>query len=226
MLINNIDISVYKARLLTKRIGVSKIETVKEWLRYAHSPIIQGQQKTYIPISLSFSVKGDTEQEVLINISNLMNQLKECTLKFDDLDYVIDCTTDDQPDLTRINSTLYQLDIELEGYRKYKDYIAITANNALNTIINNPGNLEAPAVVEITPSVNLATITVGSFTVKNFTANKTVVVNTEDYLVLQDGVNKFADFDGNFPILNPGTNTINISNASCNINVKFKPRWL
>lgn len=224
MFVNNVDVSIYKARLLTKQPKTGAIVSYREWLRGAIQPILSGQDIQDAPLILDIYVKGDTEQETQENISNLVAQFKKCTIKFDELDFYFDCVLD-SVDSNRVTKLKYQLTFNLICSCKYKDTITIQANAVASITINNPGNLEAPEVIEITPNVNIGSITVGDFTINNLTAGKMVIVNTEDWTVLENGINKYGDFDGDFPTLEPGTNTITISNTSCNVLIKFKPRW-
>lgn len=225
MLINNIDIKNYNAKLLTKKIGNAEIINYQEWLRNAYKPIQEGQEQHYTPIELGFCVKGTNLQNTLENISNLTAQLRKSTIKFNDVDFFFNCILD-SVDTQRYTDTMFTLNVNLKSEYKYKQQIAVIANKTSTVVIDNPGNLISPAVVEITPTVNISNITIGTFTLANLTTNKQVIVSTEDYTVLEAGVNKFADFTGDFPVLSSGVNTILISNTNCNINIKYKQKFI
>ena len=110
-----------------------------------------------------------------------------------------------------------------------------------NTIksITVKGNDEAPCIVEITPSIDLASVEIDgiaynhisgdkeTITIRNLKAGKTVIINGEDCTVLQEGANKFADTDmWEFPVLKSGANTISCSSDKCTVTLKYKPRYV
>ncbi|MFR4584880.1 phage distal tail protein, partial [Clostridium cadaveris] len=67
----------------------------------------------------------------------------------------------------------------------------------------------------------------GPITIKNLTAGKKVIINGEDGTVLENGINKFGDTElWEWPRLLPGSNTITVSKNSCDITIKYKPRYI
>jgi phage-related protein len=171
------------------------------------------------------------EEERLNNISNLVNVLNRSTLKFDDLSFYYDATIVNK-NHTKHSRNLWSLDVDMKAPYAYKGEIVETASRVNTKTINVPGNLQTAAIVEVTPSINIIDLTITglgeSFTIKNLTAGQKVIINGEDCTVIQNGVNKFGDFDGwEFPKLNPGANTITFSKNSCDVNIKikYKPRW-
>lgn len=234
MLINNIDPLVsFGAKLIEREIQTAQIITYKDWLRKAPKPIITYQEEKYIAIHLKYLIDCATDMIALNNISNLINAIKISTIKFEDIDFYYDVTIKDK-DTQRFNESTqgkYELTIELESGYAYKPEVIETANRVASKTINVAGNLDTSAIVEITPSVNLIDIVVtglgDSFTIKNLTAGQKVIISGEDGTVLQSGVNKFADWEGwEFPKLIPGANTITFSQVSCDITIKYKPKYI
>ena len=84
---------------------------------------------------------------------------------------------------------------------------------------------------KLTPSINIIDLVINglgeSFTIKNLTAGQKVIISGESCTVIQGATNKFLDYDGwDFPKLQPGANTITFSKSSCDITVKYKPRFI
>ena len=103
--------------------------------------------------------------------------------------------------------------------------------------LTNTGTLLTPAVVKITPVINLTDITLTgltrntitgeekNITVKNLTNGKAVIIDGETGLITENGVNKYSDVDlWDLPSLIPGANKIT-ANKDINITVQYKPRY-
>lgn len=232
MLINNIDISNFDAKLLSKNIQTAEIITFDDWLRQSPSPIYLAKKELYKKIEIKLYINNANDDIALNNISNLVKQFQKCIVKFDDVSFYYDCLIVGS-NVERIENILgaFTVEIELKGYA-YKDYIIETANRVSTKTINVPGNQNTPAVVEIIPSIDIIDIVLTGLSdspiiVKNLKAGKKVILNGEDGTVLENGVNKFSDTDTwEFPYLKPGANTITFSKANCDITIKYKPRWI
>ncbi|WP_238907444.1 phage tail domain-containing protein [Clostridium sp. YIM B02506] len=229
MLVNNVDISNFKAILLSKDIQTANIITYDDWLRNSLNPIFLGKKEQHKQINLKLFIEDTSEENALNDLSNIVNQFEKCTLKFDDLSFYYDCIIVNK-NHERIAIGRYNLEIELKGYA-YKSQITETANRVSTKTINVPGNSETPAIVEITPSIALVDLVVTgpgeTFTLKNLAAGQKIIVNGEDCTVLQGSTNRFSDYDSwDFPVLSPGANTITFSKSSCDVSIKYKPRWI
>lgn len=231
LFINDISCETYGFIYLRKD---SELPSLKEyggeWLRNSYRPILSKKKDTYRQEKLYFLCKGD-ENSFETLISNFINKLKECTLKFSDTDFYYDCEYAGGDKLDKINPKTKEIGLTMRVYCKRKSTVSETANRVSSKTINVSGNLETPVIVEITPSINLVDLTITgfgeSFTIKNLTAGQKVVINGEDGTVLQGSANKFADWDGwEFPKLSPGANTMTFSKSSCDITIKYKPRWI
>lgn len=226
MLVNGIDISTFGITTYNRDIQAAEVVTYDDWLRNAAYPTFIGQKEYFKDINVTFFFRGNTEQIVTENISNFIKLLEKCTIQFDKLDFYYDCTIVTSKIKRYAPGTQQQLEVTLKSSYSYKDYISIQASNVNSVTINNPGNLSAMAVVNITPSTNLGSTIIGSFSINNLAVGQSIIVDGEQILVTQNGANKYGDFAGDFLMLQPGCNTILISNTSCNINIKFKPKWI
>ena len=114
MLINNIDISIFKARYSSKDIQSSDIIVKEEWFENSLIPLYLGKQETYKLIKVKLIIKDKDEESCLLNISNLVKQFEKCTIKFDDLNYFYDCTILNVNHV-RVVKGLYTLDVGLKS---------------------------------------------------------------------------------------------------------------
>lgn len=230
MLVNNIDILIFNAQLLTKDIQTSDVVTYDDWLRNALNPLYMGKQEQYKKIKIQLYIKDIDDNAVLNDISNIIAEFEKCTIKFDDIDFYYDCLITSK-NHTRLASGKYTLDIELKSGYAYKDAATESMTDTLNKTITVPGNLPTPAVVTVTvPSDTISITLIGfgdSITINNLKANIPVIIDGEACTVMQNGINKFGDIDmWSFPVLQPGDNTITIDNINCTIEIQYKPRWI
>lgn len=229
MLVNGIDISTFKAKLLSKDIQTAEIIVYDDWLRQSLNPLDLGKKEKYKQIMLEICIDDITNEDALNDISNLLKQLEKCTIKFDDLSYYYDCIIVSKSHVMK-SPGKYILNAELKGFA-YKAEVTETLNHVSSKTINVPGNQEAPAIVTVTVPADTISLTItglgDDITIKNLKANVPVIINGEDGTVLENGVNKYDDTEmWKFPELKPGANTITVSNANCIINIKYKPRWI
>ncbi|SHH56140.1 phage distal tail protein [Clostridium intestinale] len=229
MLVNSIDISNFKAILLSKDIQTANIITYDDWLRNSLNPLFIGKQEQYKSLKVRLFIEDTNDETALNDISNIVKQFEKCILKFDYLSLYYDCLIVSK-NHERIAIGRYNLEIELKGYA-YKSQITEIANRVSTKTINVPGNSETPAIVEITPSIALVDLVVTglgeTFTLKNLAAGQKIIVNGEDCTVLQGSTNRFSDYDSwDFPVLSPGSNTITFSKSNCDVSIKYKPRWI
>jgi len=231
MLVNNIDIATLNARLLTKDIQTANVITFDDWLRNAINPLYMGKQEQYKQIKIKLYIKDTNEENALNDMSNLVKQFERCTIKFDDLSFYYDCLIVSKTH-TRVIIGVYNLEIELKSGYAYKPVITQTMTNQNMSSFNVDGNLPTPAYVIITPSANITSITVTGLSedpiiIQNLLANTPIIIDGVLGLVTQSGLNKYADTNmWEFPILQPGNNTINIDNSVCTVIIQFNPKWV
>lgn len=231
MYIDGIDISTFKATLIKKNIQNAEIITYQDWLKNAFNPLYFGQEERYLDIAVVLLVEGNTEEEVMSLISTIINKSKNCVLNFTGTEYFYQSTLESHNN-NKVLSNTYELELNFKASVKYKQQIIEVVNRTTSKTINVPGNQNTPATVEITSSMDIIDIILtglsnNPITVKNLKAGKKVIINGEDGTVLQEGINKFNDTDlWEFPRLVPGSNTITFSKANCDINIKYKPRWI
>lgn len=230
MYVNNIDIGIYGASVSKKVIKPSRILIEKQ-----KNKVLTTQTESEIELKnmiIKILFEGRDRDEINGNISDFMiNLSNEVDIKFKNLSnkfhsYLVSSDIED----TEFDEWLY-LNLEFDCY-EYGDEVTETMNRITNKTINVAGNLETPAIVEITPSIELIDLTLtglddSPIILKNLKANKKIIVNGEEGKVTVDGVNKYGDTDmWGFPKLKPGANTITVNKGSVDINIKYKPRYI
>ncbi len=232
MLINNVSIKSFGAELLNLDIQNAELITKEEWPEKLHSPFTINQNFYYKKINVELLVSGTDREDVLTKCSNLKNKLKKCTLKFHELQYFYDCTLENERIEKSVRINRVRLFCTLNSSYAYKPQVTESLNRILIKTINVSGNLETPAIVEITPSVEAIDLVITGLSddpiiIKNLKQNKKIIISGEDCTVLQDGINKFSDTDlWEFPRLRPGPNTITLSKNTMDIMIKYKGRWI
>ena len=153
MIIDNVSIKNFGAELLNLDIQNAELITKGEWLEKAHSPFVIGQNFYYKKINIELLIKGIDREDILTKCSNLKNKLKKCTLKFHELQYFYDCTLENERIEKTVRVNRVRMFCTLNSPHAYKPQVTESLNRILIKTINVSGNLETPAIVEITPSV-------------------------------------------------------------------------
>lgn len=237
MLINNIDPLVsFNAKLISRDIMPAETITYKDWLRKSLNPLVIAQAVNYISITLKYLITCAADMQALNNISNLVNSIRQSTIKFEDIDFYYDVVlTDNGATTERFNESSqgqFILTLELEAGYAYKSALIETLDHVSSKTINVSGNQSTPAIVTVivsqdTSSLTLSGLSQDPITLKNLKANTPVIIDGEACTVLQEGTNKFPDTDmWEFPTLQPGANNIQTDNANCTIQIQYKPKWI
>lgn len=231
MLVNNINVSTYHAKLLNKDIQTAAITVYDDWLRKAHNPLYLGMQETFKTIKIQLVVEDTTDDACLTDISNLISQLKRCTVKFDDTARYYDCTLASTDHGRLVEKGYFVVNVELKSGYAYEAEVTETMTQVLTKTITVLGNLPSPAKVTITVPINTISLTIiglgYDITINNLLANVPVIIDGELGTILQNGSNKFGDVVlWGFPVLQPGENVIAVSGSNCTISIKYKPKYV
>jgi len=194
MLVNNIDITVYKAKLLSKSIQTNEITIYDDWLRKALNPLYLGKQETFKSITMQFVIADTTDNACLLDISNFVTQLAKCTVKFDDIDFYYDCTLVSKQHSQLIETGYFGLDVELKAGYAYLAEVTETMDHVASKTITVLGNLPTPAVVTVVPSIDTISAVISGATkspilIKNLYLNNPITIDGEKYTITEQ------DFD-------------------------------
>lgn len=229
MIVNNIDlVSAYGVTIIAKDIQNSEVINFNNWLDNSLDPVkLKDEKFKFSQITVELLVEGDDEDEVLTKISNILVDCKNGILKFSDIDYFYNISLKDSSN-KKICSIAYQLILSFQSSYKYLNQVIETVNRLTSKTITVAGNIETSAIVEITPSVTIIDLAIiinsETITINNLTASKKIVIT--DKSVTELGINKFKDVDlWKFPRLKPGVNIITVSRNTCDITIKYQPRF-
>jgi phage-related protein len=232
VLINGINISNFKAKLMDRNIKSAEFEIENEWIINSLNPLIQDKfGYKYKTLTFTLDILCSDANELEIMKSNLTKQLAISTIKFDDIEYYYRGFMSGTPSTKYIMRGNETLEVNMLVVAE-KEQISESMNRITTKTINVPGNLETSAIVEITPSVSIIDIVLTGLsdepiTIKTLTGSRKLIIDGEEGKVTVDGINKFGDTDmWEFPRLKPGANTITVSRNNVDISIKYKPRFI
>ncbi|MGG5463484.1 phage distal tail protein [Clostridium sp. B9] len=183
-------------------------------------------------ITTTLLINSKDKKKYYIDKSNLLKlMLKPFYLYFRDRDLKFYCILQNQMDQASLKQIRGRLQLQILGYN-VEDMQVVEVNRLSNKTFNVPGNSNVPAIVEITPSIDLVDLRLDGLAtdpiiIKNLHANKKIIIDGKEGTVIEEGINKFKDTDlWEFPFLVPGVNNITLSKNSCNVAIKYEPRYL
>lgn len=235
MIINGNNITIYEAEVINKIIKSSTFPISKQWNKGAIVPITTSKQFTYGTLILTILISASTEELLIINKGDLINDISDSLIKDGEFYFKVTLTSskESEPFINEVNDMYCEIvELTLDIDEKYKAEKIEVLNTVSTKTIYVLGNTETLAIVEITPKTALADIKLEGLAddpiiIKNLIANKTVILDGELQKVTVDGVNKYGDTDmWDFPRLKPGSNTITVNKNNCDIKIKYKPRYI
>lgn len=232
MLINNSNANAkYNMVLNEKKISPSKTDCNLQWLKSALTPVLLEKETKFCDIECKFTMEANTEDEFWQKFSEFNKDTIECIIKFNNINMLYKCYVKEIKEPTRITPYNWEFTCNWVGY-KYKDEIVVDIRKELSKTIDVKGTLKTPLILEITPSADLIDLVINGLandpiTIKNLHANKKIIIDGKEGTVTEEGINKFKDTDlWEFPFLVPGVNNITLSKNSCNVAIKYEPRYL
>ncbi|NBI08056.1 phage distal tail protein [Senegalia massiliensis] len=229
MYINNKDITEYNAKLLNRIIYPSETTINNEWNDNSLEPIIDEKVKRkYKRVLIEIEFQG-TPEEIEMNKSNLLKDISIATIKFKSLLNFYRGSMVNNDIKNKVNG-FEVISIEMKVIEEEQEK-TINFNKSNDLTIFVGGNDTTPAIVEITPSIDVASVNITGFgediTLNNLTIDNTVILDGVKGLITENGENKFLDYDSwGFPRLEPGENNISVDNDTLDIIIKYKPRWI
>lgn len=109
MLINDIDITTYKAQLLNRQIATAPVKSNTDWLDAVAAGILLNQKHDYRQLQLTFLVTAESEDEAYKLISKLTHNITKCNIKFDDISYVFPCLLDSALVPERLQNSVFKV---------------------------------------------------------------------------------------------------------------------
>lgn len=229
MYINNKDINDYNAKLLSRIIYPSETTINSEWNNNSLEPIIDKDiKRKFKKILIEIEFQGSVE-EIEIYKSNLLKEISISNIKFKNLFNFYRGFMVSNDIKNKVNG-FEIISIEMKVIEE-EEQKTINFNKSNNLTLFTGGNDTTPAILEITPSVNVSTVNITGLgeeiTLNNLTTNNTIIIDGVKGLITENGENKFKDYDSwGFPRLEPGENNISVDDNTLDIVIKYKPRWI
>lgn len=247
MKINGWDISEADAKQWNVIPGFHSVSNDSEWSRGSPEPVMFNSIIGFKPFQITLLVKADQDrQAILQKCSEILSRLQEPSeLELDDFDhkfYGVLKKHSFMENALGIPWVKYnragKLTLEFEGY-EYSDEEAKIGSGTTEIAITNPGNIPTPAVIEITPQIGVASITLTGICrdsntgtdlpimINNLETGKTVILDGETGLFTMEGELKAGDIEiWGVPVLFPGENKITVNNDRMDIVVRYRPRFM
>lgn len=233
MLINNIDISKYNARVLDVNIQNSSISNLSDLdIKNKLLPLFLQSKVALNNITVTLLINSLDKRQYYLDKSNLLsNMLDSFDIYFKDRNLKFKCVLVNQADQASLRQIRGRFHLTFIGYN-LENEVAQTINRVTSKTIDVTGNIKVPIKLEITPVIDMIDLKITGvsedpFIVKNLKTNKTIIIDGIEGTVTQDGINKFEDTDmWEFPFLVPGKNNILLSKDTCNITIKYNPRFI
>lgn len=236
MKIDGTDVSEYGIRQWNVTPDYSEISNESEWIAGAPEPLMLTGKAGFKKLKVSVMICGGSRREIWERGSSFIAQLltpRELQLDGFEHSFFVYLKNASQAE-TSLNR-YHKATLELIGYEHGEEITASTTSRTL--IVNNAGNVRTPAVVEIVPVINLASLTLTGLVrdertgadkrivISDLTNGKRIVIDGEAGLVTEDRQNKFKDVElWDFPTLKPGTNTIT-ADKDIRLSLRYKPRY-
>lgn len=233
MLINNIDISKYNARVLDVNIQNSSISNLNDLdIKNKLLPLFLKSNVALNNITVTLLINSLDKRQYYLDKSNLLSSMLDSfDIYFKDRNLKFKCVLVNQADQASLRQIRGRFQLTFIGYN-LENEVAQTINRVTSKTIDVTGNIKVPIKLEITPVIDMIDLKITGLSedpliVKNLKGNKTIMIDGIEGTVTQDGINKFEDTDmWEFPFLVPGKNNITLSKDTCNITIKYNPRYI
>lgn len=160
-----------------------------------------------------------------IDISNLTSELlKGAVIEIDD-GFIYECLLISTPLAKHLGRNYYEVSYTLSALQKgHEVRVRIDKLQKRHKVL---GNYRASPIIIITPQKNINQITVLGITIRNLRVNHNIVIDSVKKLVLEDGINKFADTNlKKWPSLSQGEVMLEKSSIDVDVTVVYNPVYL
>lgn len=183
-------------------------------------------------VSLKVGIKEQSKSLLEQKISKLAKELEESELEEVGIPIIYKCSLKEVSVEEFLHDELENKEyavvtFDLDCIDKYSPEKVVSFKSSTSIVLESTER--TPARVEITPSIGIPEVVIKGFedeiTLKNLKTGKTIII--DNGLVIEDGVNKYNDYDSwGFPTLLPGTNNLSVNKSNLDIKVKYNPRWI
>ena len=237
MLIGEWDISNARAKQWNVSVGSHALSSDSMWDSGSVVPVMFRNKIGFKTLSVTLLVYGDDRQGILNNRSLVLSHMIEpVQLTLDGFaNYFYGILTKATPEETAMNRW-HKLTLEFNCYECGSEVVLMSSGTDTMSV-SCTGNIETPAVIEITPQIDISALTVYGIckdrntkedlpvVISNLKKGKKIVLDGEIGIFTQDGATGDIDI-WEMPSLDPGDNTITTDNIWVDIMVRFRPRFM
>lgn len=242
MLINEKNITAYNAKQWRVDIGNREVKNDSEWVRGSPLPFFCGNTAGFKEFTITLMVYGADREDIQHNISDILADLLEpAYIELDGyvhkfLGILDKYSVKEHSDHSR--HRFQSLELQFSGY-EYGAETSVSVSGVASATITNPGNVISPAIIDLTPTIGAASITLTGIcrdsvsgadlpvTIKELTTDSKIILNGVTGLITENGALKAADVDmWALPTLLPGVNTINFGTNKINAVVRILPLYM
>lgn len=238
MKVNGIDIARYSARQWTVNVEITALKNDSEKTPGSLNPLLLPAELELKKIKITVMVNGKNREEIRRSVSNLIAaMLKPVEIELDGFSNRFYAVLTNAEEAEISLQRFHKATLEFVGY-EYGQEVTVDFTQQQITV-NNPGNIETPVIIELTPLIGKQEVTINGIVrdpntgadkpviVRRLTQNQKIVIDAESGLITENGKNKFEDVElWDLPSLLPGTNRIKLNQSGINTTVRFKPRFI
>lgn len=186
--IDGVPASSFNAECVSRNIAPAAIISFTDWTRQSINPLRYGSTTQFKVIKLQFRFEYFSDEDLLTYAGGLTNALRNCQLKFDNMKYYFDCALSDSA-LTQVDGGKQELAVTLQSSYAYLPPITVLLTSQSQSITAQ-GNLPSPAVVTLTPSQDIGSVSLTGLSkkpikVSNLHANAPVAIDGESCIVTE-----------------------------------------
>lgn len=235
MTVDGIDVKeVYGIEQWNVSPAYASISNESEWTAGAALPFMVEGTAGLKTIKVTVMVSGTSRDEIWKKAEAFVAKLlRPCQIRLDGFEHCFYMFLKNATQTEISLNRYHKATLELTGY-EYGDEVQI-ASSAKSITVINPGTLLTPAIIEITPVINLASLTITGLArdrytgvdkpivISNLINGSKIIINGETGIVTQGGVNKFSEVSlWDLPALKPGENTVTVD-KDVQMAIRLKP---
>lgn len=237
MKINNVDVSTYGATQFKATIGHHTMKDASEWIPSSVLPHFAPLQMGFKDTQVIVNIKDTSRENIITKRSKLLGALRGVVdLELNGFTNKFHVVMTSHRETEVVKNRWHQVELNFSGY-EYGSTVTQTASSGTSLTITNPGTLPSPCIVEITPSIGAATMTVSGIcrdnangtdmpvTIKSLTTGNKVTLDGITGLITEGNSLKEVDAWA-LPSLKPGANTVSWSVSSMTVTVKVMPLYM
>lgn len=238
MLIGTWDISEAKARQWNVTPGFHSVSSDSEWPKGSPVPVLFKNEPGFQNLKVVLLIAATGREQILNYCSEILAHLMEpAELTLDGFEHKFYGILTRHSHQENVMKRWHTLTLEFEGYQ-FGEKVVQTASGVTEILVNNPGNILTPVIVEIVPQSGAASVTLTGIcrdnhtladlpvTVSELETGKSVILDGQTGLITQEGALKSGVTIWSIPTLLPGENKITVDNEWMDITIRFHPYFM